>query len=197
MRWLIGCAVLLSALPAMAAPVTYDLTGIVSQVGTSPRVPVSVGQAIPIVITLDSAFPQTSPGSGQYSFIGGNPTVGFVGPVIAATFNGENLDNFIQTVQVSSAGLSILTTGPQTGTGFQLDLQGSSSSTGGVIPASIDPASLTGGTFFVREAFSVQTFGYSGTIAGGQAVPEPASAALLEVGVLGSLAWSARRRRTA
>ncbi len=197
MCWLIGCAVLLSAVPAMAAPITYDFTGIVNQVGTSPLVPVSVGQAIPIVITLDSAFPQTSPNSGQYSFNGGNPTVGFVGPVIAATFDGESLDNFIQTVQVSSVGLSIFTTGPQTGTGFQLDLQGSFSSIGGAIPASIDPASLTGGTFFVREAFSVQTYGYSGTIAGVQAVPEPASAALLGVVVLGSLAWSARRWRAA
>lgn len=197
MRWMMGCAMmLLSAAPVMAVPVTYNLTGTVEQLGSTVLVPVVVGQTIPIVITVDDAYPQTSPGSGQYSFNGGNPTVGFIGPLITATFDGESLTGLFETISVSPSELSISTAEPQTGTGFQLNLMGPLASVGGAFPASIDQASLTSGTFSVNEAFGVQFYGYTGIIAGAQAAPEPASAALFGTGVL-SLIWSAQRRRAA
>lgn len=197
MRWITGCAVmLLSAAPVMAAPITYNLTGTVEQIGRTVLVPVVVGQMIPIVITVDNAYPQTSPGSGQYSFNGGDPIVGFVGPLITATFDGESLKGLFETISVSPSELSISTASPQTGSGFKLDLIGPLASVGGAFPASISQASLTSGTFSVNEAFGAQFYGYTGIIAGAQAVPEPASAALLGASVIG-LIWSTRRRRVA
>lgn len=198
MRWMTICAMmLLSAVPAMAAPITYNLTGTVEQLGRTVLIPVVVGQTIPIIITVDSSFPQTSPGSGQYSFsLGGNPTVGFIGPLITATFDGEDLRGLFETISVGPSGLGISTFSPQAGTGFQLNLIGRLASVGGAFPASIKQASLTSGTFSVNQAFGAQVFGYTGIIAGAEAVPEPASAALFGTGVLG-LIWSTQRRRAA
>lgn len=197
MRWLTSCTILLlSVTPGLATPITYNLTGIVDNVGTTPLVAVSAGQSIPIAITVNDAFKQDTPGSGEYTFNGGNPAVGFVGPIIIATFAGETFNASFQNATVTSSGLRFSTFTPQTSTGFQLNLQGNFASVGGAFPASINQADITAGTFSVIEAFSVDSYGYSGTIAGAQAVPEPASAALLAVGILGCLAWSARSRAT-
>ena len=183
---------LLATSAANAAPVTYDLTGTVNQVGTTTLAPVTVGQDIPIVITLDNAVAPNTSGT-TYSSLDS-------ALVLSATFAGENEGGLIQTVTIDPGSLfQINTVSPQVGAGFTLAL--SSPVPGALltsaIPASLDPADFGRGTFSVTEAFSPSEFGFSGTIdglaSGAAAVPEPASLALLGAAVIGSMAW---RRRT-
>lgn len=169
---------------AKATPVTYSLTGTVNQVGTTALVPVAAGQQIPIVITVEAAYPQNSNGTSYSSFSSSL--------VLSATFAGENDTGLIQTITVNpNSSFQINTGSPQTSSGFGLTL--SSPRPGALataaIPLTLDPASFGIGTFSVVEAFSTSTYGFSGTIDGlassGSAVSEPASLAMLAAGLFG------------
>ena len=185
---------LLLSSAAQAAPVTFDLTGTVTQAAGDPGV--AAGEQIPIVITIDDAYPATTPGGGIYSYNAGfNPVTGFGNLVNSAIFAGLDRSGLFQTATVDpGGGITFHTTSPQVGAGFDLALSGA---LGGVLPTTALPTSLsasqfTSGTFSVTEAFSPTQFGFSGVIDGlasaATAVPEPASWAML-AGGLAALAW--------
>ena len=187
---------LLLSSAAQAAPVTFDLTGTITQTSTTPgEVNATVGQQIPIIITIDDAYPATMPGGGTYSYNGGNPVTGFEPIISSATFAGMDFASLFQTVSVDpGSGIAFQTVGPQVSAGFDLDLSGALP---GALPTTALPMSLsasefTNGTFSVTELENPTTIGFSGVIDGlasaATAVPEPASWAMLACG-LAALAW--------
>ncbi len=114
-----------SVLPAHAVPVTYNLTGTVTQVGTLPPVSVTPGQVIPISIQVDTAATASPPGSGHYSStITFNPGSGRYSVILSALFDGQDLSSLAQTIDVTGTSIRFATTGPQIGYGFQLALSG-------------------------------------------------------------------------
>ena len=180
--------------PARSAPATYSFTGTVNQVGTTPTIPVTPGQVIPISIQVDTAASASPPGSGHYASVGSfNPGSGLFSIIQSALFAGQDLSSLVQTIDVTGTSISFVTAGPQISAGFQLALSDAPSGTfsPGALPSTLDPGLFTGGTFTVVEAFSAATFGYSGTI-NGLAVPEPASLGLVGIGLLGLLASKQR-----
>ena len=182
---------------AKAAPVTYDFTGTITQVGTRVLTPVFLGEHIPISLTLEAAYPATPPGSGSYGFNGlFDPNSPFTAPILAANFNNTSALGLFQIVTVRSGeSFSAHTTSPQVGAGFDLSFTGASSGAlaSNAIPLSLNPADFQDGVFAVTQAFSPTTYGYSGTI-DGLAVPEPMSLAMFGMGML---AIGATRRRVA
>lgn len=186
-----------SALPAHAVPVTYKLTGIVTQVGTLTPAAATPGQVIPISIQVDTAATASPPGSGHYSStITFNPGSGRYYVILSALFDGQDLSSLAQTINVTDTSISFATSGPQIGYGFQLALSGAPAGTlsSAALPSALDPGLFTSGTFSVVEAFSAATYGYSGTI-NGLAVPEPASLVLLSTALLGLLGRRQLRQR--
>jgi len=193
----IGTLMVLAA-PAWAIPVTYNFTGTVTQVGSRVLRPIAVNDVIPISITVDTAYPATTPGSGQYYSTGVyNPSIMLYQIVQSAIFGGEQANGLIQNVRFSGSGISIQTAGPQVASGFTFDLNGAPFGTypTSELPQTLDPGFFTTGSFTVTEAFSPTTYGYSGVINGlaVNSVPEPASLVALSAGIIG--AGAARRRR--
>lgn len=182
---------IVAASAAKATPVTYNFTGTVNQVGTNTLAPVMVGQQIPIVITVEAAYPQNA--NGTYTSFGSSAT-SFSNIVLSATFAGINENGFIQIAVVNPNSLfQINTSSPQTSSGFGL---GFSSPLPGALPTSaipltLDPSNFGVGTFSVVEAFSASQFGFTGTINGlasnGSALPEPASLGILAAGLFGAI----------
>ena len=180
--------------PAAAVPVTYTFTGTITQLGAQTLAPVALGEQIPISITLDDAYPQT-PGTNTYASASASL-------VLSATFGAENDTGLVQTLTITpGASLQLHTASPQISAGFGLTLAGAEPGVlpTSAIPAALDPAGFGVGTFSVVEAFSAAEFGFGGVIDGlaggdGAAVPEPGTAGVLAVGLLGMVAL---RRRAA
>lgn len=182
-------ALCVPALPARAVPVTYNLTGTVTQIARLTDVPFSPGQVIPISIQVDTAATASPPGSGHYSStLSFNPGSGLYSIIQSALFNGQDLSSLAQTINVTDTSISFATTGPQIGYGFQLALSGAPAGTlsPATLPAALDPGLFTVRTFSVVDAFTAATDGYSGTV-NDLAVPEPASLVLLCPALLGLL----------
>ena len=183
----LGCYV---SLPAEAAPITYSLTGTVLQVSSFVPEPLLVGQQIPIVITLD-ANAQALQGSQPGSYFGLTPSL-----FTTATFAGmDHAGGLEQTVTiVPNQSIDFHVVGLQISFGFDLLLSGAlpGALPNGDLPLTLDPSQFTQGTFSVTDAFSPSYEGYSGTISLA-AVPEPASMAIMLVGLL---AWCAARGRS-
>lgn len=183
------------ALSARSAPITYAFTGTVRQVSSVLPAPVSVGQRIPIVITLAAGIQagQGTHGSEPAYYGGLTPNL-FAG----ATFAGmDHAGGLVQSLTVvPNRGIDFRVEGLQTLFGFDLSLSGALPGTlpNGDIPRAIDASRFTRGTFSVVDAFSPEYYGYSGTI-DLVAVPEPASSAIVFGGVLAL--YAARRRPTA
>ncbi|HEY0202760.1 MAG TPA: PEP-CTERM sorting domain-containing protein [Acetobacteraceae bacterium] len=190
-------ALCVPALPARAVPVTYDLTGTVTQIARLTNVPLSPGQVVPISIQVDTAATASPPGSGHYSStLTFNPGSGLYSVILSALFDGQELSSLAQTINLTDTSISFATTGPQISYGFQLALSGAPSGTlsPGALPGALDPGLFTTRTFSVVDAFSATFSGYSGTV-NGLAVPEPASLALLCTALLGLLARRQLGRR--
>ena len=190
---------LLLSSAAQAAPVTFDLTGTVTQAAntfTAPAPgPVMVGEQIPIVITIDDAYQPDVLGGGTYSFSGGSPARGFGSIILSASFAGMDNNGFFQTVVVTpDSGISLIAGNSQTSSGFSLALSGAVAGAlpTTALPSALDASEFTAGTFSVTELFSSTTNGFSGVIDGlagaATTVPEPATWAVLVMGLAG-LAW--------
>lgn len=184
-KTILATAILLMATTAVdAAPITYNFAATINQVGINSATRVTVGEQIPISITVDSAFP----GGPVYNYNISTPT----NLITAANFNTISEDGLFQTITiVPGASIDFRTGSPQTDGGFDLMLTGAQNGAlaTGALPASLSAASFTGGTFSVTEVISPLIQGYSGTINGlAVTVPEPASWLLLGVGLLGLLA---------
>lgn len=135
-------ALCVPALPARAAPVTYNLTGTVTQIARLTDIPFSPGQVIPISIQVDTAATASPPGSGHYSStLSFNPGSGLYSIIQSALFNGQDLSSLAQTINVTDTSISFATTGPQIGYGFQLVLSGVPAGTlsPATLPAALDP----------------------------------------------------------
>ena len=169
------------SLPAKAAPVAYSFTGTVLQVSSSVSEPLSVGQQIPIVITLD-ANAQATQGSQPGSYFSFTPYL-----FTTATFAGmDHAGGLEQTVTiVPNVSIDFHVVGPQILFGFDLLLSGAlpGALPNADLPLTLDPSQFTQGTFSVIDAFSPSYDGYSGTI-NLAAVPEPASLAIILGGLL-------------
>ncbi len=197
----VGCAGLfasLFAVPAVAEPITYNFTGIVDQTANrepppSSRVPFSVGQQIPIVITVESAYPDVdpSPEVGYYLVLfNGVPT----NPVLSATFGGQDALSFVFTSVRIDAGNSIRfnSASPQIASGFDLVLSGAAA---GAIPtdrfpARLDPGAFTTATFSRTVLFKPTDTGFSGRLLAAEApapVPAPPSLPVFVAGLVGLL----------
>ncbi len=177
---------------AQAAPVTFDLTGTVTQIGqVNGSVAVTIGEQIPIAITIDSAVT----GAGIYSYNGGgNPITGFNPPIISALFAGVDHNGLFQNISfgggVTGSGVTFNTASPQTSGGFNLNLSGALNSSifNNGLPLTLSASEFTAGTFSVTELVSPTVVGFSGIIDGlagsTTTVPEPASWAMLALGLL-------------
>ena len=169
------------SLPVEAAPITYSLTGTVRQVGSVVPEALSVGQQIPIVITLD-ANAQVRQGSTPGSYFSLTPYL-----FTSATFAGvDQAGGLEQTIDINPpSSIDFHVVGLQISFGFDLLLSGALPGVlpNGDLPLAIDPSQFTKGTFSVTDAFSPSYYGYSGTI-NLVAVPEPATMAILFGGLL-------------
>ncbi len=143
--------------------------------------PLSVGQQIPIVITLD-ANAQATQGSQPGFYFGFTPSL-----FTTATFAGlDHAGGLEQTVTIiPNQSIDFHVVGLQISFGFDLLLSGPlpGALPNGDLPLTLDPSQFTQGAFSVTDAFSPSYDGYSGTISLA-AVPEPASMAIMLVGLL-------------
>ena len=191
---LIPC-ILAFAASAQAAPITYSFTGTVSQVASPAGtpgsvVPVVTGQQVPILVTLDSALPDSdpSPDIGDYVSPGSFTST----PMLSATIAGQDMTGLFSEVLVNTGiSIEIRSASPQTSAGFDILLSGAQP---GVLPTDAIPLSLNPGDFstatFSRTVLSSPAVtGFSGTI---QAADIPASLPVLASGL--GLLWAARRR---
>ncbi len=131
-----------SAVPAHAVSVTYNLTGTVNQVSTLIPVPVTPGQVIPISIQVDTAATASPAGSSHYSSIFNlNPESGRYYVILSALFNGQELSSLAQIIDVTDTSISFSTDGPQIGYGFQLVLSGAPAGTlsSATLPSALNP----------------------------------------------------------
>ncbi len=143
--------------------------------------PLSVGQQIPIVITL-GANAQAAQGSKPGSYFSFTPYL-FTSATFAGVDHAGGLEQTINITPNSSIDFHVI--GLQISYGFDLLLSGAlpGSLPNGDLPLAIDPSQFTQGTFSVTDAFSPGYYGYSGTISL-VAIPEPTALAIMFGGLL-------------
>lgn len=176
---------------ASAAPVTYNFTGTVTQVGPQTLNPPTLGQHIPIEITVQQGFPSVDDTPNFYSTFNADL-------ILSAKFNSQGANGLVQRITVALPGfINFQTVSPQVAAGFDLTLSGGLGKTpfSFSLPSTLDASLFTSGTFTVTQFFSPTTYGFSGTIDGLATVPEPASLAVLAIGLIGA-GYARSRSRT-
>jgi len=199
-------AALLSSLVATAAqatPVTYTFTGTINQVGNQLGLAsTTIGEQIPISITVDTAAPGAARPDGSIIYTyGGPPFNSTIRVIQVANFGREALQGDVQSVTVQpSLGISFATGGRNSATGFTLSLSDPVAGvlTDAALPTSLNAGDFAAGTFTVTEIGSPTIYGYSGTINslanGLVAMPEPGTLGIVATGVFALACW--RRRGT-
>ena len=187
-----GLVVTLGASASYATPVTYDFTGRVNALSNQP---VTVGQLVPIEVTVDAAYPASNSKPGVTQYLGG-----FTGPspVLSATMDGVNVMGEVSSMAVdygaSGSAITISSGTPLTDAGFSLSFMTDKADvlTNGAVPLTIDPGEFQSATFRRTVAFNYVY--YAGTIdpPAAETVPSPGAAPLLATGLV--LLAVARRR---
>jgi hypothetical protein len=185
-----------------ASPISYNWTGVVTNVDTGFPAGVGLDQTIGISLVLDNGIgdQNPSPDVGSYS---ANPATAPL--ILGVDIGGDTFVGSFQDVTVSDGpgGNSVeISSGEEmTGQGFDILFQTNQTGILGTdaIPLYIDPADFTVATFSIERAPAFEEFlpAFNGTIEKvATPVPEPFTLSLFGAGLAGAAALRRRRKKT-
>lgn len=175
------------AATAGATPVTYNFTGTVIRADAQRGdPPVGDGRRVAISVTLDASFADRDPSPDIGSYDG----YADVGPVLAATFDGEDARGFYASVTVSRGvggvdSFDVFSGSPLIYVGFTLEFSTARPGVllGDAIPAALDPGRFETATFSRLSLYEGGFVEIAGTIDAAAPVPAPGSLLLLATGL--------------